>query len=513
MDVRMPDGTIVKNVPDGITKAQLLEKYRNSKIASGMDEMKQEATDAALAPVIAAGKTANDFNQGVRQSVFSAVGDQQGLSDLKEQQDEAARLYEPLKQKHPFLTGVGEALPYVATPVGQTSAAGRVLAPAVTAAAVKGMSYGTPEERLTGAATHGALAAGGGVAGEALRFGVAPAQSVVSKAQRDAISGLEKRLGVKARPSQLTGNQNLANLEDALANSPGGAGVWREFLEGNKAALNKAASESIGSNADAPTRAVLNAEKSRLGSEYDALRKATEMPVIGDVFDAINKSEQMLSRGAGIKGKDEALGTLSQLKEKLWNSKKLSGEDYQAWTSDLATMARETKNATVKTALRGVEKAMDRAARTNNAAKWEAADAQWASLKALLRPNSVNEVTGDVSPRGVYQALQVAQGEANKLGKVDGPLRDVADFGKALPQLREGSQTAKRGMFTDAASWLMAPGNYALSKALTSDLGRNYIARGLLGSPSASQKLGRVLEQGQLPLSMTALQFWLGERQ
>ena len=46
MDVRLPDGTIIKNVPEGTTKRQLLDKLR----AKGYDVDKMSAAPAPAAP-------------------------------------------------------------------------------------------------------------------------------------------------------------------------------------------------------------------------------------------------------------------------------------------------------------------------------------------------------------------------------------------------------------------------------------------------------------------------------
>jgi hypothetical protein len=335
--------------------------------------------------------------------------------------------------------------------------------------------------------------------------------SALSAAQQQAIRNASEKLGVKPRPSQITGSQTVSDLEDALANMPGGSGVWRNFNAANREAVNRAAAQSIGSNAPSPTSAVLAEQKAALGAQYEALQKATKMPVVGDVFDAINNAENILNRGATIKGKGEALGVISSLKEKLWNTKELSGADYQAWTSDLSSMARSTDNNTVKASLKMIEKAMDKAARETNADKWAAADAAWANLKTLLRPNVVNEVTGDVSPRSVYTALQQGGREALKTGKLSGPLVDIAEYGKAMPALREGSQTFRRGKFGELSSLVMAPFAWGASKGMTNDLGRSYLSG--FGHPEIARGMGGLLGGGAIPLSLAEIQLLMEGRQ
>lgn len=51
MDVRMPDGTIIKNIPDGITKAELVQKLQaNGHDVTGMTSQQQPAQPAQEAP-------------------------------------------------------------------------------------------------------------------------------------------------------------------------------------------------------------------------------------------------------------------------------------------------------------------------------------------------------------------------------------------------------------------------------------------------------------------------------
>jgi hypothetical protein len=71
MDVRLPDGTVIKNVPDGTTKQQLLEKLQ----AKGYDVQKLTApkTPKAAAPAPTFGEQAADFGRGVLRGAASTA--------------------------------------------------------------------------------------------------------------------------------------------------------------------------------------------------------------------------------------------------------------------------------------------------------------------------------------------------------------------------------------------------------------------------------------------------------
>jgi len=68
MDVRLPDGTVIKNVPDGTTKQQLLEKLQ----AKGYDVQKL-TTPKAAAPAPTLGEQAAEFGRGVVRGASSTA--------------------------------------------------------------------------------------------------------------------------------------------------------------------------------------------------------------------------------------------------------------------------------------------------------------------------------------------------------------------------------------------------------------------------------------------------------
>jgi hypothetical protein len=139
MDVRLPDGTIIQNVPDGISKAELTAKLKsNGYDVSKLSESKftpreiKEEPSALMAPL-------QGFSAGVGNVMFGGqkllgMGlEKIGATDTgrflqedaaRRQAAEAAKLA-PYKESSPFLTGagqlVGEVLPTL--PVGGALAA------------------------------------------------------------------------------------------------------------------------------------------------------------------------------------------------------------------------------------------------------------------------------------------------------------------------------------------------------------------------------------------------------
>ena len=76
MDVRLPDGTVIKNVPDGISKADLTAKLK----ANGYDVSKLEAPVAPPSEIPAQRKERGFFEtlgapiQAASEGVISGVG-------------------------------------------------------------------------------------------------------------------------------------------------------------------------------------------------------------------------------------------------------------------------------------------------------------------------------------------------------------------------------------------------------------------------------------------------------
>jgi hypothetical protein len=517
--IQGPDGRIlIIEGPEGSTPEQALEfvksqaATRNAAIA----ETKQEIFSPLQAGVIGAGRRADKIAQGVKQAGLgtlaaakagTGIGDPkeqlQGLAAMRDAEAEKDRLYAPLAEKHPFATGLGETVPALAIPGGQATTAARILAPAAGMAAMGAASYGTPTERLQRGVTDGIFGLGGGVVGEGVRRGIAPAQSSLNSIQQQAVRNASEKLGIQPRPSQLTGNQNLARVEDYLARMPGSAGVMEDLASANKANVNRVAARAIGENSDNLGEDVLRSAADRLSGTYDTLRANAVMPVGQPIFDAVSKAEIMLTKGS-TKGKEGALSMIQELKDTLYQNKQLDGEAYQAWVRDLSAEARATNNRTISAALREVEKAMDKAARGADAKLWAKTDKEYAALETLTKQYAVNN--GDVNPVKVAQLMEGQFGKNLKTGKVSGPMVDIANYGRAMPPLRQGSQTAERQAVGNPVSWAAAPINWLAAKAITSRAGADYLSGGLLANPRASGFLADISQRGMVPLTIAELE-------
>ncbi len=468
------------------------------------------------AVVIGAGRTGDKIQAGVQQvgqsanvAVRQALGMNtrpglDSLRSLEEVQRGNDAAYAPLAKKYPFETGVGEALPAVGIPMGQATAAARVFAPALGFGAIGAAEYGTPQERaMRGGLNFGSGLIGGGV-GEIAGKVIAPGASRLTPAQQNALSDASSKIGVKPLPSEMTGNPNLSRVEDFLSRVQGGAGVMQDFRAGNQAKVNQYAAGAMGQDTNAITQPVFADAKKTIGGDLNTLRGQANMPVVQSAFDAVDKATQMLSKGLGkVAGKDEAISLLGEVKDRLYSSKQLSGDEYQAIVSDLKTAARQTDNQTIAAAYKSVIGEMDKLAQGTNKDAWAKANREYAAMKTLMEPGVVNEQAGNVNPVRLGTVMGQDMGEAMKTGAVTGPLADIAAYGKALPPARAGSQTFERGATGNLMDWMLSPAYYLAAKGITSGLGRDYLANGLLGNSAISGAVGKIGSKAALPLALS----------
>lgn len=214
MDVRMPDGTIIQNVPDNITQGELLARYQKSTQATAAakapplwEQFPELAGGDAAGQIKAAGvglgygldRTAAGLRELTPEPVRGAVDRANAVlnvpalggnapppsiaaADWKANKAALA----PLEAKYPFTMGVTEAGPMLAAPTPATMGA------------MAALSYNTPRDRLLS----GALTYGGAKALDLAARGLtkAFAGKAVSQDVRDLLDQ-----GVVPTPGQMAG--------------------------------------------------------------------------------------------------------------------------------------------------------------------------------------------------------------------------------------------------------------------------------------------------------------------
>lgn len=532
------DGVGMLEFPDGTDKAvirstvQRVVAGRGSPGAAPAAEIPAPTMGNTFpsgeAALLAAGRRGDKMAAGAKQAGlgakviaedflgFDTKPDLQRMSQIEPEQAENDRLFRPVQKKFPMATAVGDALPAVGIPVGQTTALARILAPALGFGAMDAMEPGDAKERGKRGGLGFLSGLAGGTVGEIAARVVQPVRNVASGTQQRAAQEAAAKVNARLLPSQIADSPTLAGFEDMLAQSPGGRGPMADFMDAQRAAVTKHAASAIDDQAERLTKEDFAGAATKISDDYNRLKQGVTLPVTADVVDAVTAAEERLRKGS-TQGKEQALAMLTELKDRLYATKALPGDEYSAWTTSIGTAARQSENRDVATALNGVKEAMNAAARGPKAAEWKAVDKRNASLETLIRPNVVNETTGQVNPRALAAVLKNDFGKSFMTGKLEGPLVDAAEFGRSVPQLREGSQTFGRTESDTLLGIAKALMKYPAAKALTSEAAGDYLAKGLMADPKASRLIAALIQRGSEPFVLgpanLGLAGYLAERQ
>lgn len=411
--------------------------------------LREEArqTGPFKAAVIGAGRMTDNVLDGLTQMYLGSRNEQGPLAALKDKVDEKKASYAPLKEEHPFATGVGEAAPFMFLPGAQTYG-GAALYGALPGA----LGYGSADERMQNAG-EGALA---GVIGNGIGRGIArmvkPVSQAVSPLVRKAASVLENA-GVPLSFAQKTGSAFWKNVEAAQERLPLTAGDMANFQSAQKAAWNKA----IGSTFDAPEAAltpdVMGAARSSVGNKFTQLasrNKVSQQAGIKFVADAVS-----LTQDAARNSTPDVARVLSNKVDDVLsrfdtNTGTMPGTAYRALDSELGAMAKRNQGdasyylGQLRSSLRD---AMDSSISPADQQAWGAARNQYANLSTVA-PVAARSGTGDVTPAGLLQAVNSASKTAKFGG--GGSLAELARAGKAVLTQVPDSGTAGRTFYQAA---------------------------------------------------------------
>jgi hypothetical protein len=304
MDVRLPDGTVLQNVPDGTTKAQLTEKLRNN----GYDVSKlQSAPSAPIDPtegnsfldnaIIGAGKSFVDTYEGVKQ-LGAEVGNKVGLvsdetvAGIQQNVDERAQLDKPLMN-----TG-GGVVGNIAGQVAQIAVPGSILGKGAAvntarnslmpyvASAAEGAAFAGAQPVLTGQSRgeNATIGAVGGAVGTGIAKGIGKIAAPSSKVSSEVanLANRAKELGIDVRADQVVNSKPLNVISSALDYVPFSGAASSKALQQKQ--FNTAVARTIGENTDNLTQALKTAD-SRLSGEFDTVLKSTAVKADSNFID------------------------------------------------------------------------------------------------------------------------------------------------------------------------------------------------------------------------------------
>lgn len=526
---QMPDGRVARfEVPEGTTPEQA-----QSLISGFVQQQAQSAPPAedmgrAEALLVSAGRGTDQLVKGAQQLYFGLKSkfepqtlsslvsgekpSQTALRKLAEQQAEETRLYQPLKDKYPVVTSIGEAAPMMAVPLGGGGALATIGKSAVAGAIPGLVGYGSMEERLK----RGGVGAAGGAAGGAAAVGLSkllkPAGVGAVGASDDALQAAQ-RVGFTPSPGNVSQNPAMLNFENYLARNPGSSGRMQAFNEANQTALNRAAAKSMGENADTLSEGVVSAAKDRIGSEFNRLGKATTadlsqpkfMQALIDV-DTANLARGPYANKAVTQEVERALELAAQ--------GKLSGVAYKEIRTEIASQANKAfKNgdSTLGQSLKTIRDSLDDAAKAGlskaDQKAWDVARQQWQAWKTLTKGNVAE--AGNVSAAKVASEVR-RMGPGLRTGAARGELADIARVGEAFKSVTNpnSGNLMQQMVYGNPITGLpMVAANKLASAAYMNPMGQRYFGSGLLNvGPTGLRELSRASGL----LGVPATQTWLG---
>lgn len=487
MDITLPDGRVLRNVPDGTTQSQILAKLKaNGEDVSWADQKRPSGAEALAketgpleAIKVGAGNAVNRILNGITQTYLGARGETKALEGLKANVAEQDAAYDPLAKERPFSTGFGSALPALAVPGAGASYTGA----AISGALPELLSYGSTQERLS----RGALGAGGAMGGRAigglLSTALKPA-GVGVKAGEEAMNAA-KNIGYKPLAGEATQNRALLNVENYLSRSPGSSGAFQRLVGENQAAVDAAAMRSIGQTGSDASAKALEAAKTSLGNEFTRLQSVTNPQLGQDFFNSLIRVDAANTARGPFR--EKAVDSLVDKSLDLLSQGNLSGKAYKEIHTTLAsegTKAYKAGDAVTGEAYKIVRNALDDAAKaslnTADQKAWDTVRQQWGNFKTLTK-GAVSE-GGHVSPARVAQQLR-AQGDAFRTGALKGDLADIGHIGEAFKTAsnpNSGNLTSTMLYGNPFTGIPLAAGNWTAEKIYTSPVIQKYLRDGIL---------------------------------
>lgn len=336
-------------------------------------------------------------------------------------------------------------------------------------------------------------AVGRGVANMIGRVAQRPG-NLLTQGQQDAAAAGEA-LGMRLTPGKASGSAPLQKMEAALESNPLTSGGFDALRRGNQRALNRAAAQSIGENADEVSTAVLSRAEARMGRVFDSVADRTNVAL--DPQNYGGRLRQLVQDTEGLIGNNGRLddnALIQRLDGFINDNGGATREQLRALSSKLGKAARsnmttQAGDRELGAALLGaqeivedaIEGSLNRAQRT----AYGEARGQYRNLMQLLSGKAVNEASGNVNAQSMASVLQKDR-QGYRLGRAQSDLHDAARFGQAFPDIVGNSGTATRSMGpTDYVMGL--PGNLLTRAYLSPPVAA--AVRGGVGATGAAARL------------------------
>lgn len=490
--IKAPDGkTYSIDGPAGATREQVISEIQKRMDAPMFTPTKPEYTpdDPGVigSMVIGAGRTGDKLVAGVRNLWNQATGDEEDLQQIQQEQAGRDDAYAGLQKQHPVATFAGEALPYVALPLGMGAGAatkgaqvaanvakgagarnaaagllkagraikGSTLADATVSGAALGGAYYDDESQLTGAATGLLGGAAGTLAGRAASRAIKPVQSKLF-GMPERLAEWGKGKGFRMTPGQSTGSATMRKAEAGLESLAPTSGPFTAVREHNQKKVNQIAIDALGEIGDEMDDNLLGKAHDRMSRRFKELTEGATIQA-GDLIDRVEKKMAAYDIDS-IDGIEGAGKWFDRILEKVHAGDTISGADYQRLQSRLNTAARNlfkspSGDKELAFALAAMKDALDDAAEASLGKEtrkaFQKVRGQWRTKIALESPGVINPGTGDVSAPTLANVLKRMDKPGMLRGKNKSDLYEAARFGQAFKDIVGNSGTAERSYIKD----------------------------------------------------------------
>lgn len=415
--------------------------------------------------LIGVGRTFDRIGKGVQQLYYGATGNDKAAAELAARAQADDEAYAPLQKARPFATGIGEALPAMAIPIGGTATVPMTLAKLGAAgAAPELLKYGSIGERLTNAGVAGASAAAGGYlvpkATQLVRkAGGNVAKSLVGEVTPEAWDLYQKAQaqGIPVNMAQLGDSRFMKTLASTLEQLPF-TGAAKSNQTQQKAYV-RAISRTFGDDTDAITADVYRANRTRLGSTFEALSARNSLKVTPDVIQQLEsvvedarkfanadteKSirsivSQYVSRVQGgkipatLSSLVDANGAPIVMKKATETALEIPGKAYQSLDSQISKLRKAGGEKSVYLAdiQRITREAMDASISPADQSLWQTAREQYRNLKLVRDVIARDGGGGEITPMAMMTALNRSEGGKEIMAQgLSGTTGDLAKIGK-----------------------------------------------------------------------------------
>jgi hypothetical protein len=517
-EIETKDGIVIRGIPDHIKPDDptVKAKVTNARQASGMSNA--SAADKAMADPTAGNSFAQNALAGAGKGFTDAargIGQIIGVTP-QASIDEAKRLDAPLLNTGGGMTGnIGANIAMTALPGGAATTVPRA---AGLGAALGGIQpVASDESRIQNI---GLGAAGQTLANTVGRF-VKPVQSKLNAPLQD-LADKAGEYGINLTAAQKTGSKPLKILDAVFENLPFTADAQAAIKDQQRRQFTAAALKTVGESADQATPDVMNAARTRIGSQFTELSKRNSVNLADDFLNKIadvDATRNAFTKPAVSDAIEKALDLASE--------KTISGQTYQKVRSTLGKQSSDafkSGNSELGQALKSIKTALDDAATgsVSQADKeaWGVARQQYQALKVLEKaaaPSSADAVAGNVSAAKLAQALLQTDRKGFTYGTRGDDISNLARIGQAFVKDQiPDSGTAQRALYQRILSSPLeaiggAVGGFSvpLQKFINSPTGQKYLSHGAAQLTDKQKMIAEALRRGAvgagatLPLAYT----------